>query len=382
MHKWKIYILKSNYFSNAQERLKGMILSLILLASIVLLLMDVYGSLKGEFIIMAWVEIPITIICTLLYVFFPRFISLKKAMNIYVGLIIFLILLSLTLPGYNQAFVLFVLAIIPASIFFLLGFERGRNWSITIVIFVLLSTLNAYMKWVPPVFNADLLLQVSFAYIVITLFFYMVERERVGYEKRLDSIIEEKNILLKEVHHRAKNNLQTIMGLLESQAMRTKHVACKEILRSQRHRLQSMSLLHENLAHETSYEKVNMSNYLTQIVNNLQKTTKHTILIETDELFLDMPKGISLGLLLNEAVSNAIEHAYDKDSIGKIKVDMQCLNDHCILSVEDHGKGFDDKVSYNSLGLVLMEDIVHFFPESELIFDFESGTKVIAKINI
>jgi len=198
----------------------------------------------------------------------------------------------------------------------------------------------------------------------------------------LDKTIEEKNILLKEVHHRAKNNLQTIMGLLESQAMRTKHVACKEILRSQRYRLQSMSLLHENLAHETSYEKVNMAEYLTQIVNNLQKITKHILLIKTDKFLLDMSKGISLGLLLNEAVSNAIEHAYDRDSIGKIKVNLQYLNNHCILSVEDYGKGFDGRVSYNSLGLVLMEDIVHFFPEGELMFDFESGTKMTAKFNI
>jgi len=178
MYQWKIYILKSNYFSSKQEQLKGMILSLILLASILIMSIDVYGSLKDDFMPMVWIEGPIIIMCTFLYIFFPKFISLKKAIRISVGLIIFLILLSLTLPGYNQEFVLFTLAIIPASIFFLLGLETGRNWSIAIVVFVFLSTLNAYMKWLTPVFSADLLLQVSLAYVVITFFFYMVERER------------------------------------------------------------------------------------------------------------------------------------------------------------------------------------------------------------
>jgi len=382
INQWKNYILKSNYFGSKKERLKGMILSLILVASILIMSIDVYGSLKSDFMPMVWLESLLIIICTFLYLFFPKFISLQKAIMVFVGLIISFILLSLTLPGYNQEFVFFALAVIPASIFFLLGLELGKKWSIVIVLFVFLSTLNAYVEWITPIFNADLLLQVSLAYIVITVFFYMLEKERISYEEQLTQTIKEKNILLKEIHHRAKNNLQTIMGLLESQAMRTEHKTCKKLLRSQRHRLQSMSLLHENLAHETSYEKVNMAKYLTQIVRNLQKTTRHILHIKIDKFQLDMSSGINLGLLLNEAVSNAIEHAYTKDSIGEIEVNLECVSKYCCLSVRDYGEGFNNRASYSSLGLVLMEDIIHFFPEGELLFDFENGTEVIAKFNL
>ena len=139
-----------------------------------------------------------------------------------------------------------------------------------------------------------------------------------------------------------------------------------------------MSLLHENLAHETSYEKVNMSEYLTQIAQNLQKTTEHLIEVQIERFRLDMTAGINLGLLLNEAVANAIKHAYSKDEIGKIEVKLQRNDTECRLSVKDYGEGFDTSVMYDSLGLVLMEDIISFFKDGTLMFDFRQGTEVIA----
>ena len=238
------------------------------------------------------------------------------------------------------------------------------------------------MHWITPIFNTDLLLEVNIAYIIISYFYYTIEKERVSYEYQLSKTIKEKDVLLQEIHHRAKNNLQTIMGLLESQAMRAEDKACKKLLRSQRHRLQSMSLLHQNLAHETGYEKVNMSEYLTQIVNNLQKITDHVLDVKIENFRLDMSKAINLGLLLNEAISNAIEHAYPKDSIRKIEINLVRKANHCRLSVRDFGRGFDVGIGYNSLGLVLMEDIIHFFPEGELMFDFEHGTEVIVEFSL
>ncbi len=379
---WEKYILKSCYSDSSKEYLKALILSLVLLVSVLLMGIDVYGSLKSDFAPMAWVESLLIISNVLLYFSFPKFISLDKAITIFTGLVIFFILLSLTLPGYNQAFVLFALAMVPASLFFLLGLETGVRWSIVIIVLIFISALNALMGWITPVFNASLLMEVNIAYAVITYFYYRLEKERVDYERQLAKTIKEKNILLREIHHRAKNNLQTIMGLLESQAMRVEDKTCKKLLRSQRHRLQSMSLLHQNLAHETSYKKVNMSEYLTQIVNNLQKTTDHVLDVKIEHFRLGMSKGINLGLLLNEAVSNAIEHAYPKDRIGRIEVNLERQANHCRLSVRDFGEGFDAGINYSSLGLVLMEDIVQFFPEGALMFDFENGTEVIVEFNL
>ena len=374
---WKKYILKTRYFDSKKESLKGSLLSLMLLVSIILMSIDISGSLKSDFVSMVWVESLLMIFYIFIYVLFPKFISLEKAIMLFAGLIISFILLSLTLPGYNQEFVLFALAMVPASIFFLLGLERGIRWSVVITLLISLSMLNAFMQWVTPIFDADLLLEVNIAYVIVSYYYYMLEKERLSHEHQLEESIKEKSVLLQEIHHRAKNNLQMVMGLFESQAMRAEDQNCKKLLRSQRGRLQSMSLLHQHLAHDANYEKVNMSEYLTQIVKNLQKTTNHILDVKIENFRLDMSKGINLGLLLNEAVSNAIEHAYPKESIGKIEINLKRRLNHCRLSVKDYGKKFDATAKHSSLGLVLMEDIVHFFPEGVLVFDFEIGTEVI-----
>ena len=379
---WEKYILKSIYFDSKRDRLKGMILSLMIIVSLVIMSIDILGSVQGNFVPMIGVESFLIVVFTLLYLFFPKYLSLLKTTNIFIGLIMLLVVASLTLPGYNQEFVLFALAAMPASIFFLIGLEDGVRWSICISFLIFISMLNASMQWIAPIFNTDLLLEVNIAYIIVSYFYYRLEKERIDYEYLLNKTINEKNVLLQEIHHRAKNNLQMIMGLLESQAIRVEDKRCKKLLKSQRSRLQSMSLLHQNLAHDTSYEKVNMSEYLTQIIKNLQKTTNHILDVKIENFRLDMSEGINLGLLLNEAVSNAIEHAYPKESIGKIEVNLECTMNHCCLSVRDYGKGFDVNVNYSSLGLVLIEDIIHFFPEGELMFDFEFGTVITVKFKI
>ena len=362
--------------------LRGNILNLLLLVSIVIMGADIYGSIDGDFERMLWIESFLIVVFIFLYLFHPERISFVGAGNIFIGLIMFLIVISLTLPGYNQGFALFALAAMPASIFFLLGLKTGVRWSIIISLFIFISMLNASMHWIPPVFSTDLLLEVNVAYIVISYFYYRLEKERVDYEQQLSKMIQEKNILLKEIHHRAKNNLQTIMGLLESQALRVENKGCKQLLRAQRNRLQSMSLLHQHLAYETGYEKVNMSQYLIQIVHNLQKTTDHILDVKIDDFQLSMSEGINLGLLLNEAVSNAIKHAYPKESMEKIEVTLRHEGNHLQLRVKDFGQGFDATVEHKSLGIVLMKDIIRFFPEGRLMFNTDNGTEVIVDFDL
>ena len=380
MH-WKFFLFKMDYFSSAQERLKSILLSILILVAIVIMVFDVYGSISNEYILMAVVESIMILLLIILHFLFPKYIPLEKTINIVLGFLTFFIIISLTMPGYNHEFVLFALAIVPAYIFSLLGLEKGTHWSIIIFLCLLLSSLNAYMLWIPPLFTFDLLLQVNVAYVALSVFHYMIEKERNRYEDELSSALKGKEVLLKEVHHRAKNNLQTIMGLLESQAMRTEHTVCKKLLTSQRSRLQSMSLLHENLAVESSYEKVNMRQYLSQIIHNIQKSTHHRIVIHIDSFTLEMAEAVNIGLFLNEAVSNAIEHAYSIDEKGKIEVSLKCIGKQCTLRVKDFGQGFTQKDGHNSLGLVLMEDISNFFTDGSMMIDFDEGIEVIAEFS-
>ena len=374
---WRRAILKSNCFECGRERLKGVLLSILIIVSICILSLDVYGSIEdysGMFIL----EVSAIVLLLIVYLLFPYAVSLNMATYIVLALITLLIILSLTIPGYNQEFVLFSLAIVPAYLFFFLGIKLSIKWSIVVFFLLLITTLNAHYAWVTPVFNADLLVQVTIAYIALSYLHYSIEKERSGYEKELSLSIKSKDVLLKEVHHRAKNNLQTIMGLLESQAFRTEDKACKKTLTSQRYRLQSMSLVHESLSNDTSYETVNMAQYLTQIVNNIQKSTVHTISFSFDSFVLSMSDAMNLGLFLNEAISNAIEHAYDAGEKGNIEVLLRLEESHYTLRVKDYGKGFDASKRYNSLGLVLMEDISQFSSDGQMMIVFEKGTEVIA----
>ena len=379
---WKNILFKLNYFVSTQERLKSTLISLVILVAIGIMMFDVYGSILNSYFTMAIIESLLIVLLIFLYLLFPKYISLNKTIYIVLSFLTLFIVISLTIPGYNHEFALFALAIVPAYIFSLLGIKKGIQWSIVIIVMVALSTLNAYMSWISPVFTTELLLQVSIAYVILSFFHYIIEKERNQYELSLATALKEKEVLLKEVHHRAKNNLQTIMGLLESQAMRTEHSECKKLLTSQRTRLQSMSLLHENLAIESSYEKVNMRQYLNQIIHNIQKGTQHTLSVDIESFMLEMSEAVNVGLFVNEAVSNAIQHAYPKNESGVINVSLECHNEMCTLSIQDFGKGFNSSKTHNSLGLILMEDISSFLKNGSMMIDFDTGVKIIVTFSI
>lgn len=380
MH-WQKNLFKMDCFTSAEERLKSTLLGILILVAMGIMVFDVYGSIVNGYILMATLESILIVLLGIFYFLFPKYIVLSKTIYIVIGFLTLFIILSLTMPGYNHEFVLFALAIVPAYIFSLLGLHKGIQWSMSIIVLLALSTLNAYMEWITPLFTFNLLFQVTVAYVALSFYHYMIEKERNRYETELALALKSKDVLLKEVHHRAKNNLQTIMGLLESQAMRTKDLKCQNLLTSQRSRLQSMSLLHENLAIESSYEKVNMRQYLSQIIHNIQKNTHHSIEIRIDSFTLAMAEAVNIGLFLNEAVSNAIEHAYKTDEKGKIEVSLKCMEKQCTLSIKDFGKGFDVQSSHNSLGLVLMEDISNFFTDGSMMIDFDEGVEIIAKFS-
>ena len=376
LKEWRGVVLKEKYFESSRERLKGVLLSLMILAAVGILLYDIYGSIWNQYSIMVAIEAMVIIVLLGLYLLFPYYVSLGIVTNVVLAFILLLILLSMTIPGYNQEFVLFAIAIMPAYIFFFLGIEKGVKWSIAVVLGLLINTLNASVKWVEPVFTFDLLAQVSFAYIIISYFHYILEKERLGYEEQLAVMLRAKEVLLKEVHHRVKNNLQVIIGLLESQSFRVRSSECKKILSSQIGRLQTMSFVHESLTQTPTDEKVDVSKYLKNIAMYIQRFTHHKIEIDMESCVLGVSEAMNLGLFLNEALSNAIEHAYDQEVQGVIEVSLKFKDTHHELTVRDFGKGFDNTKSYESLGLILMEDISNFFPEGNMVMDFANGTEI------
>ena len=186
-------------------------------------------------------------------------------------------------------------------------------------------------------------------------------------EKQKDLIqasLGEKEILLREIHHRVKNNLQIISSLLNIQS---EHIQDEQVLSSIQEgqsRVEAMSLIHQNLYQSEHLNNVDISNYLQQLTAYLSSVFSGErrsiqVNVETAHIHFDIDTAIPLGLIVNELVSNAYKYAFDKNSTGLIHIRIDAINTTDYeLQVADNGKGlppgFDPEKS-NTLGLKLVK---------------------------
>src|SRR5262249_24560846 len=155
--------------------------------------------------------------------------------------------------------------------------------------------------------------------------------------------LEEKEALLKEVHHRVKNNLQLISSLLSLQASRIADTAIAEQLADSRNRVRSMALVHENLYQAGNFSRIQMTSHVQSLCQHLGRAYDagshgRELTVEVSDLYLDMTQAVACGLIINELVSNALKHAFPDDRPGHIKVELRPLSERQrILVVSDDG---------------------------------------------
>lgn len=316
------------------------------------------------------------------YLFFPAYLSLEKAIYLSIVTVTLLIILSLNMIGLNRDFVLFSLAIVPIYSFYFFGAYLGLMWSLSVILFLVLSMTIAMLGRSSFSFEAETIALIAIAYIGLTYLYYRMELRRSAHEQSLLDLLDKRTMLLKEVHHRSKNNLQTVMGLLDSQALRVDSEQCKKILTSQRLRLKTMSMVHESLSGNSNYEKIEMSGYLDAIAKYIESVFGYEVVIDFDEIYLLMEDAMNIGLFVNEGLSNAAEHAYGQYEDGKIEVSMLGNEEHFEIIIRDYGKGIDLEAKRTSLGLLLMEDICQFFNDSTLLIENDNGTNIVAKFSM
>ena len=205
-------------------------------------------------------------------------------------------------------------------------------------------------------------------------------------KKRADA---EKEVLLKEIHHRVKNNLQMISSLLDLQTWYQKDLKIKEAVKEGQSRVRCMALIHQLLYQEESLTKINMNEYIGQLLEFLTDTFQmpgKNIEIEQriDNIELDIETSIPLGLIITELVSNAFKYAFQKLEKGKLTVKLQKQVDkQYILNIQDNGIGVPDEFSYtgnNTLGLRL----VHILAEQingKLQFISGDGLQIALSFN-
>ncbi len=209
----------------------------------------------------------------------------------------------------------------------------------------------------------------------------ITERKRA--EEELEASLHEKEILLREVHHRVKNNMQVISSLFNLQAGRIKDKKATDIFRSCQNRIRSMALTHERFYQSKDFSRIDLAEYVQSLANHLLSSYDANpdvvkLKIDIQDIFLDINTAIPCGLIINELVTNSLKHAFPGGRKGEIKIAMKPLNENKIeLSVCDDGVGMPEKAAgedSETLGLHLVTILAQDQLHGDIKMDRETGT--------
>ena len=179
------------------------------------------------------------------------------------------------------------------------------------------------------------------------------------------ALLTEKELLLREIHHRVKNNLQTTMSLLNMQSAYISNDAALEAIKSSQRRMHAMSLIHQQLYQSDKVTDIDMLIYIKELVNSLKESftgmNNINFNLHVEPVKLDAAEAVPLGLIVNEAVTNVIKHAFPDHKKGQVDIILTQENDSVyILTIKDNGIGISDSFevySGNSLGMNLMKGL-------------------------
>ena len=203
-------------------------------------------------------------------------------------------------------------------------------------------------------------------------------------EKEVLNSLKEKEVLLKEVHHRVKNNLQVISSILNLQSSFVTDEATLDILEESRNRIRSMAIIHENLYQTSNFSSINFSNYLSNLTNDLISTyqvqeDKIELKLDLQEVAIALDQAIPCGLMINEIITNALKYAFPNNMKGTVLISMREEKEIVTLCVEDNGIGLPKGFNYlesETLGLQLVATLVEQL-EGTLILESDKGTKFL-----
>jgi PAS domain S-box-containing protein len=201
-------------------------------------------------------------------------------------------------------------------------------------------------------------------------------------EEKIKASLKEKEVLLKEIHHRVKNNMQIISSMLGLQTSTVDDPRFNEMMKDSQNRIRSMALIHENLYRSENMAEVNFSEYVSSLVNNIYVSYRHNgkvqISIDIDNISLDIDTAIPLGLIMNELITNSFKHAFPKNMDGEIKIKLSKLDENRYnLIVQDNGVGLPKTLEITnsrSLGLQLVNILIEQI-EGSLKVDLDNGVR-------
>ncbi|TDO24264.1 histidine kinase dimerization/phosphoacceptor domain -containing protein [Pedobacter duraquae] len=199
----------------------------------------------------------------------------------------------------------------------------------------------------------------------------------------LQMLLTEKEWLLKEIHHRVKNNLQIVISLLNTQSAYLDNGDALDAIKNSQHRMHAMSLIHQKLYQSDNLASIDMSHYIKELVDYLHDSfsSDHQISMSLDiaPIKLYVSQAVPLGLILNEAISNSIKYAFKNTGKGKIAISLQPVGEQqYLMCIADNGSGLPegfDLEETSSLGMSLMRGLTDQL-EGEFALQDKDGLRV------
>ena len=214
---------------------------------------------------------------------------------------------------------------------------------------------------------------------------FAIERKQT--EEELKTSIYERDVLLKETHHRVKNNMQVIHSLLNLQTHYAENMEAVNVLKESQNRVKSMGMIHEKLYNSTDLSKINFSDYVHSLTSDLltsyKLSEKILPVIEVADLELNLETAILCGLIINELVSNSLKYAFPNTEIGEVHISLNLVDNIYELVVSDNGIGFPEDLDFKSagsLGLQLVNNITNQL-DGKIELDRSIGTKFTIKFD-
>ncbi len=208
----------------------------------------------------------------------------------------------------------------------------------------------------------------------------LVERKRA--EDRITKSLREKEVLLKEIHHRVKNNLQVISSLLSLQSRNILDPKALDMFTESRHRVRSMALIHEKLYQSQNLSLIDFSEYTRNLTAYLCRSYavdsgRISMTVDVKDIFLGIDTAVPCGLILNELVSNSLKHAFAAADTGEIAIRLHHKENGTIqLTVSDNGRGLPANLDYRnteSLGMQLVTTLTGQL-KGTIVLDRSGGT--------
>jgi len=210
-----------------------------------------------------------------------------------------------------------------------------------------------------------------------------LQQKEIGEQNiALRHLVNEKEWLVKEIHHRVKNNFQTVMGLLGTQTIYLKDEVAIDAISDGQHRIHAMSLIHQKIYQSEDIKTIDMANYLPEFIRYLRDSFGSPAHIhfhlDIEALRLGVSQAIPIALIVNEAVTNSIKYAFPDKRIGEITISLHKANHQIKLCISDNGIGIDPALKgteLNSLGVELIKGL-SLDLKGDVSFQSDRGTRI------